>query len=253
MVTGGSGITPVISIIRELIYRKTTGMPTPRVKLICAFKHSSDLAMLDLILPVNGSPSELSQIELELEAFVTREKQDPVSAGEEKQIVRAIWFKSDPSDAPITPVLGTNGWLWLGTIISTSFILFLIVIGIISRVYIYPIDRNTNEVYSYSSRAVLNMLFICVFIIVTVSAAFLWTKKKNNIQGKQVLSTEISTPTDSPSSWFYNADRELEGFPQESLAKSIKVHYGRRPDLKSKIVLSYFDSSVTTCQAAFTI
>lgn len=90
MVSGGSGITPVISIIRELIYRKTTGMPTPRVKLICAFKHSSDLAMLDLILPVNGSPSELSQIELELEAFVTREKQDPVSAGEEKQIVRAI-------------------------------------------------------------------------------------------------------------------------------------------------------------------
>ncbi|KAL0412047.1 UNVERIFIED_CONTAM: Ferric reduction oxidase 2 [Sesamum latifolium] len=52
LVSGGSGVTPFISIIRELIYtRKTLKCKTPEVVLISAFKNSTDLTMLDLILP----------------------------------------------------------------------------------------------------------------------------------------------------------------------------------------------------------
>lgn len=43
-----------------------------------------------------------------------------------------------------------------------------------------------------------------------------------------------ATPTTSPGSLFYNGERELESVPHESLAQATTVHYGKKPDLKSK-------------------
>ncbi|CAL0315053.1 unnamed protein product [Lupinus luteus] len=42
----------------------------------------------------------------------------------------------------------------------------------------------------------------------------------------------MSTPTVSPSSMIYNADRELESLPCQSLIQATNVHYGVRPDLR---------------------
>lgn len=57
MISGGSGITPFISIIREIMYQSTQpNCRIPKVLLVCAFKNSSDLTMLDLLLPISGSP-----------------------------------------------------------------------------------------------------------------------------------------------------------------------------------------------------
>ncbi|KAJ0598196.1 putative ferric-chelate reductase (NADH) [Helianthus annuus] len=210
MVSGGSGITPFISIFRELVYTtETLKCKAPKILLISAFKNSSDLTMLELLLPSSGSPIEFSKLELQIEAYVTREKQ-PVT--DDKKLVNTLWLKPNPSDAHITPVLGQNGWLWLGAIIVSSFVVFLVSMGLVTRFYIYPIDKNTNKVYSLGSRAALNMLLICVSIM-------------------------------SPNSWFYNADRELESMPQQSLYQSTNVHFGKRPDLK-RIMFEQKESSV---------
>lgn len=232
MVSGGSGITPFISIIRELIYTsETLKCKTPEILLISSFKNSTDLTMLDLILPISGAPSEFSNFKLQIEAYVTREKQPTL---QENKTIRTIWFKPNPSDAPIAPILGHNSWLWLGAIISSSFIIYLIFIGILTRFYIYPIDHNTNKIYSSSSRAVLHILFLCIAIVIVSTAAFLWNKSKIARETTQIQNMEGATPQASPNSWFYNADRELESLPQQSLSQSINVHYGERPDLKSK-------------------
>lgn len=230
MVSGGSGITPFISIIRELIFTsQTLGKKTPRLLLICSFKNSLDLTMLDLILPGTGTPYELSNLQLEIQAYVTREKQ-PTS--DNSKLLRTLWFKPHPTDAPISAILGPNSWLWLGLIISSSFVIFLILIGIIGRYYIYPIDHNTNTVFPYTAKAFLYVLVMCVSIAATASAAVLWNKKRNAMEAKQIGNVEGPTPTTSPGSW-YNADRELESLPHQSLAEAISVHYGKRPDLKS--------------------
>ncbi|KAG8391862.1 hypothetical protein BUALT_Bualt01G0231100 [Buddleja alternifolia] len=227
MVSGGSGVTPFISIIRELIHTSgTLKSKTPEILLISAFKNSTDLTMLDLILPISGAPSKLSNLGLQIEAYVTREKQPTT---QEKKTIRTIWFKPNPSDTPITPILGENGWLWLGAIISSSFIIYLIFIGILTRYYIFPIDHNTNKIYSSSSRAVLHMLILCIGIVIAATAAFLLNKSKN---ATQIQNMEGATPQASPNSQYYNADRELESLPHESLSQSINVHYGERPDLK---------------------
>ena len=71
MLSGGSGITPFISIIRELLFKASnSGDRIPQILLICAFKKSIDLTMLELLLPVSGTTVDIS-----CEAYVTREKE----------------------------------------------------------------------------------------------------------------------------------------------------------------------------------
>ncbi|XP_040961827.1 ferric reduction oxidase 2 isoform X2 [Gossypium hirsutum] len=234
MVSGGSGISPFISIIRELIFRsKICQCKTPDMILIAVFKSSLDLTMLDLLLPMTGSPSDLSNLKLHIEAYVTKEK-EPTTDNSKR--VRSILFKPLPTDKPMAPILGPNSWFWLAAIISSSFIMFLILIGIITRFYIYPRDHNKNE-FSASTKAVLNVLAICVSfnsvsIAATASAAIFWNKKQYSREATQVQNIEGQAPLGSPDLRAYNGDRELESLPHQSLAQATKVHYGGRPDLK---------------------
>ncbi|KAJ0968925.1 hypothetical protein J5N97_021802 [Dioscorea zingiberensis] len=238
LVSGGSGITPFISIIRELIHRSTTlASPTPSILLLCAFKTSADLAMLDLLLPISSTISDLSSLKLNIEAYVTREKAPPKNNAEMLNI-RTKWFKPIPSDIPISLVLGPNTWLWLAAITATSFLAFLVLLGILTKYYIYPIDNNTEEIYNISWRALLSLLFICFCIVATASAAVLWEERKRSLELKQSSTMDIvRTPIASPSSWQdNNVDQELECFPMESVLHATNVHYGGRPDL-TKILL----------------
>ncbi|XP_012083335.1 ferric reduction oxidase 2 isoform X2 [Jatropha curcas] len=238
MVSGGSGITPLISIIREVLFASTTDKcKTPQITLICSFKNSLDLTMLDLLLPISGTPSAFSNLQLKIEAYVTREKEPTINNW---NLIRTI--RSKPNSLigePVSAVLGGKSWLWLGAIISSSFIIFLIIIGLITRYYIYPIDHNTNEVFSYSFRSSLNMLVICIGIAMTASAAVLWNKRLNAREGNRIQSNLGPTPTFSP----HNGERELESLPHESLLQAIDVHYGERPDLK-RILFECKSSSV---------
>ncbi|KAL6323155.1 hypothetical protein AAG906_027433 [Vitis piasezkii] len=229
MVSGGSGITPFISVIRELIFSSSVlKIKTPKILLISSFKSSSDLTMLDLILPLLGGPLDLSGLQLQVEAYVTREKEP---ATENVKPLQALWFKPKATDAPASAILGPNSWLWLGVIISSSFVIFLVLMGLLTRYYIYPIDHNTGLDYPTSAQAAFNILLMCVSIALAASGAVLWNKKQNTMEARQVQNMEASSAYGSPAS-FYNSDKELESLPRQSLIQSTKVHYGERPDLK---------------------
>ncbi|XP_022724254.1 ferric reduction oxidase 4-like [Durio zibethinus] len=244
LVCGGSGVAPFISIIREIIFQsQKSNVKVPRVVMICAFKHSADLAMLDLLLPISGSPAEISQIQLQIEAYITREKEQP-NTNTQKPL-QTIRFKPCPLDSPISAALGPNNWLWLGAIISSSFVMFLLLLGIVTRYYIYPIDHNTEQIYHFSFRALWDMFLVCVCIFIVSSVIFLWRKKQIAREGKPILNKEIPTPTTttSPGTWFSCADIELISLPTQSLAQATKVHFGSRPDLK-KILFELKESNV---------
>ncbi|KAH0905358.1 hypothetical protein HID58_037185 [Brassica napus] len=245
MVSGGSGITPFISVIRDMIATsQNQKCKIPKITLICAFKNSSEISMLHLVLPLSGLQTELSSdINIKIEAFITREK-EPKSEATTEQI-KTLWFKPSLSDQPISAILGPNSWLWLGGILSSSFLIFMIIIGIISRYYIYPIDHNTYKIYSWTSESIIYILVICVSIMATSSAAMFWNKKKygNNVETKQVQNVELPSTTSSPTSCGYNSMREIESSPQESLVQRTSLHYGERPNL-TKLLLGVEGSSV---------
>lgn len=232
MVSGGSGITPFISIIQELVYVSTNfKIQTPKVLLISSFKRSCDLSMLNLILPLSGSSCDLSSLDLQIKAYVTKDKVPNEDVSNQS---RTIWFKPNASDSPISPSLGSNSWLWLGAIIMSSFVMFLILMGLLTRYYIYPIDHNTNDIFPSAAKTIYYVLILCGCMVLVASAAFLWNKKKNAMENKKIVHMEGMTPTATPESRFYNADRELESLPLHSILESTEVHYGGRPDLKSK-------------------
>ncbi|CAL5209477.1 unnamed protein product [Lathyrus oleraceus] len=238
MVSGGSGITPFISIIRSLLFKANIeGGKTPKILLICSFKKSIDLTMIDLLLPASGTALDTSRLQLQIEAYVTREKQPPSN---DRKLLQTLWFKSNALDEPISAVFGQNSWLYLGIIITTSFILFLLIIAILTRYYIYPIDHSSDLIYPYFLRSILSMLFICVSIVIVATFAFLWNKKQNKAL-KQIKNT--STPTTSPGSIYNKIDRELESLPLQFFIQPAKIHYGERPDMK-KILSDCNGSSI---------
>ncbi|XP_016499620.1 ferric reduction oxidase 2 isoform X1 [Nicotiana tabacum] len=239
LISGGSGITPFISIIRELIYMSSTlKCNTPKILLVSVFKNSSQFSMLDLLLPLSGTPSGCSNLDLQIEAYITRENEP---APEKPEPLRTVLFKPNHSDAPITPILGQNNWLWLAAIISSSFALYLLFVGLLYQYYVYPMDHGTNKVFPYHTRALFNMLFIAVSIVIAASAVFLWNKKKSARETKQIQ--DMADSTKSLNSLLAYADQELESLPQQSLNKSIKTYYGQRPDLK-RILLEVKGASV---------
>ncbi|KAK6925854.1 FAD-binding 8, partial [Dillenia turbinata] len=230
LVSGGSGITPFISIIRELLFRaNTTNCNGPRVLLICAFKKSVELTMLDLLLPISDSASKISQLQLQIEAYITRDKEPATDA---QNLMATVQFKPNESDKPIYSILGPNNWLWLSAIISSSFVIFLILIGIITQYCIYPIDHSTGKIYPYFGTSALYMLVICVSITLTATGVFIWNKRHNSMEIGQVQSIQSQ-----------DEDRELESLPPQSLAQATNVHYGERPNLK-KILAECEGSSI---------
>ena len=230
MVSGGSGITPFISIIRELLFESSNpSRPIPKIKLICAFKTAADLTTLDLLFPLS-SKVDASQLDLTIDAYVTREKDPEVDPRKE---IQTIWMKPLSSDVAVSAILGPQSWLWLAAIISSSFVLYLLLLGIVGSFYIYPIDKNMNKKFPLSSKAVLALIFMCVSIAGVSSAAFYWVRKKTSSSAAKVEDIDFSTPASSPS-LFYNAHRELESHPHEALWKATTVHYGGRPNLQSK-------------------
>ncbi|RDY08386.1 Ferric reduction oxidase 2, partial [Mucuna pruriens] len=233
MISGGSGITPFISILKELMYLSTTfrySNRTPKVILICAFKNSSYLSMLHLILPNSGTPYDSSNMQLQIKAYITRNEEHKL----ESQIhPQQIWFKPKATDEPICAILGPSNWLWLCAIISSSFIIFLILIGIITRFIIFPTDHNSNKIFSQPLMLFLYMLAICVSIAMPASAAVLWNKKHNDKEAKQLQNLERLSSAESPELKIDEGDnKELESLPHQSLVQATEVHYGGRPDLR---------------------
>ncbi|KAJ4950051.1 hypothetical protein NE237_026883 [Protea cynaroides] len=221
------------------------GFKFPRVLLVCSFKNSFSLMMLDLLLPMSNTLSDISSLQIQIEAYVTIEE-EPISNHQDQ--LKTLCFKPNFTDVPISSILGPNSWLWLGLIISSSFIIFLICLGLLTSYYIYPIDQN-NNIYPYYSRTLLNMLLLCICIAITGSVAFLWNKKQRALEVKQIQNEDAPTPKmTSPYSLSYNADCELESFPHQLLVDATKVHYGKRPNLK-KILLECEGSNVEVMAA----
>lgn len=227
MVSGGSGIAPFISIIREILFQGSKQKTEiPSILLVCAFRNSADLAMLELLLPISVNTTEISQnIKLQIEAYVTREEGQPKT----DQNTQTIWFNPGPFDSPITAAIGPNSWLWLGAIITSSFFMFLLLLGIITRYHIYPIDHNTDMIYHFSYKCLWDMFLVCACSFTVATAGFVWHKRANAVEMKKIQNMEVRTPSASPGP----VDRELESFPKQLFIEASNVHFGGRPDLKS--------------------
>lgn len=80
-------------------------------------------------------------MQFQIEAYITQEHEIPTA--NTQKLIQTVCFKPSPSDSPISAALGPNSWLWLSAIITSSFIMFLLLLAIVTRYYIYPIDHDS--------------------------------------------------------------------------------------------------------------
>lgn len=62
----------------------------------------------------------------------------------------------------------------------------------------------------------------------------MWQKSQNGNEGKQIQSLKMSNPTSPGGSLKTDECIELESLPHQSITEATQVHFGARPDLKSK-------------------
>ncbi|EPS67849.1 hypothetical protein M569_06925 [Genlisea aurea] len=230
MISGGSGITPFISVLRELA-SVSVESPIPKIRLVAVFKNSSHLSTLELVLPASNAAPAAVDFDLQIEAYVTRETRKNYDGDKfPSAAARTVYLKPCASDAPISPTLGPNGWLWLAAIISSSFAVFLVVLGAFNRYAVYPVDGDTNNLYSYTKKGSMNVLFISLSIMITATGAYLWNKKHNADEASR-----LQQSPDDGSATHPDAAVETESLPLQSIMQSVAVHYGHRPDLKKKL------------------
>lgn len=75
-------------------------------------------------------------------------------------------------------------------------------------------------------------------VFVSSSSVFLWRKKGDAVDGRQLKSVEVPTPTASPGSWFNDGEEgKVESLPHQSRVQATNVHFGARPDLSSKFLI----------------
>ncbi|KAF3780020.1 Ferric reduction oxidase 2 [Nymphaea thermarum] len=242
MISGGVGITPFFSIVRHLLAQRTKA---PRLLLVCAFKSSAELHMLDLLLPVSLSATKISSLELQVEAYVTREKEPQIAQTE----AQTIWFKPSQSDAPLSWAVGSNcNWLWRGAVIVASFSLFLVIFGVFTRFFTYPMESKSQSHYKYPTwlRAFFMMFFMFMSIVLVSTVATISIRRKEAKEGGQIQNLEMQTPTGTPGQLTYKAERELESFPHQSVVQSTNVQYtyGARPDFKKILAQFQGESDV---------
>ncbi|KAK9060876.1 hypothetical protein SSX86_018056 [Deinandra increscens subsp. villosa] len=230
LISGGSGITPFISIIREIAFQRQQQLNDNRkiptnILLICAFKNSTDLSLLKLMLPLTSNtsnPSDLSQVNLEIQAYITRETEQRQPL-ENSDNIRTIWFKPKPYDMPISAPLGPDSWLWLCVIISSSFIMFLVFLGIVIRYHIYPKELTGGpSAYNYTFKTLWDMFFVCASVFLATSFVFLWRKKENDKREGMKVQNHVEL----------GETGEIESGANMSVVDTTKIHFGHRPDLK---------------------
>ncbi|KAH0903076.1 hypothetical protein HID58_042579, partial [Brassica napus] len=149
------------NISSEIIFQSqnlTTKLPD--LLLVCSFKHYQDLSLLDLIFPPSGiSVSDIFKLKLQIEAYVTRDNEPQTTTSADGNHVKTKWFK------PNNKIHPSHILLWLGVVILTSFTMFLLLIAIVRRYYMYPVDR-TGNVYNFTYRSLWDMFLgcLCIFI-----------------------------------------------------------------------------------------
>ncbi|CAL8138757.1 unnamed protein product [Prunus armeniaca] len=231
LVSGGIGITPVLSIIQELASSQNSGINKflPRMQLIYVVKKSQDICPLNSISAlIFGQPAE--KCLLKVKVFVTQEEQSDATVRElvnEFSQVQTVNFGTKFLNFSISELENS---LWMATIAGISSILFLIFLIMFNPIFV-PSQKNPTKEKTPSW--VADLLIISSFILALICSIFValvirWRRLKKQIP-----------PT------LQKQSKALEkGSTQASDAlEEHEIHFGGRPNFEADIFAKFPDET----------
>lgn len=229
LIAGGSGVTPFLSILQEIMSQQLNS--TPRVLLIVVVKKREDLSMLNAISPTLLHQSGLqSEGFLNVEAFVTQEEAPDYESPTPNYEFKAVQFETEGINSTIPALLGTESKLWRASLIFTTFVVFLILLGLLNSLFVYPKDHNSYNIYPSWGRRLFINLALAMGICITVCAMSIWKWKtcmKLIANGHGHSAVKLDEGRQELPIW------EDPGCTDcLSLLHLDNVHYGRRPDFQ---------------------
>ncbi|KAF7139245.1 hypothetical protein RHSIM_Rhsim07G0129100 [Rhododendron simsii] len=153
----------------------TRSRTTKQFLLITAFKKYVQLPMLDFLLPVSGTNYDITQLPLRIEAFVTIHKGIP---SDDQKLCQLIWFKPSATDVQFRLKQLALAWSFNFILISQISLL----IGLLTRYYIKPVDHDTNMRFLYKAKSALNMLTIYISKTTTQQQLLLGARIATTVQ-----------------------------------------------------------------------
>ncbi|KAL1533026.1 ferric-chelate reductase (NADH) [Salvia divinorum] len=212
LVAGGIGVTPFLSILRELSCSSSNGRNAypDRIHLIYTIKKSQDVCLLDPILPLL---LDIKQFHTKLNVFVTRENQIGMTLRDVLNDVPEAQTTTFSTAGTTYAVHGPERLAWMAAVTAISSVMFLVSLVVFNHFVITPAAAQKNP----SSQT--DLLLVCSFAIAIIFAAIMaitlrWKRVTNKLQ----LFSDKQTKTVKQSS--LEASRDLDEH---------EIHFGGRP------------------------
>ncbi|KAJ6869049.1 hypothetical protein NC651_033966 [Populus alba x Populus x berolinensis] len=232
MIAGGAGITPFLSILKEIASVNSSRYRFPtQVQLIYVVKKSQDICLLNSVssLLLNQSSTQLS---LKLKVYVTQEERSNATVRglvNDLSLVRTVNFSTECSNYAVH---GPESPIWMAAMAALSSIKFIVSLICFNHIFlphekksavtekILPSEKKAAKEKTPSS--VVDLLLLASFIIAlvcnTILASILrWKRLKKDI------------PPLSPK---HGKATEHGSVETRSPVEEHELHFGGRPDFQ---------------------
>lgn len=241
MVAGGSGISPFISVLAEMVSQDASSGADVDATLVWAVRKASELQVLEAALPAQFSEQlSSSAISLQVQAFVTREQAADAEMGAHDDDIASIpVVKEQPGSGSSLSWEAAKDSNWgHAAVVLASAVGYLAVWALLSKYHLEPIDHHTNKVYPSWADALLSVVSMMLGIVIFGGATALVLNFYSQ-PGLQSGSSTMPVSDSPPRELVKKGTATTRG---AQLLNSRNVRYGCRPNLQGMFLPNSSDT-----------
>ncbi|BAB09387.1 FRO1 and FRO2-like protein [Arabidopsis thaliana] len=233
LVAGGIGITPFLSILKELASKNRLKSPK-RVQLVFAVRTFQDLNMLLPIASIIFNP--IYNLNLKLKVFVTQEKKPSNGTTTLQEFlaqsqVQSIHLGTD-EDYSRFPIRGPESFRWLATLVLITVLTFLgFLIGVMKLAASGAMKTAKEKVPSWVPDLIIIVSYVIAISVGGFAATILQRRRKHK-EAPRMSKEVVIKPEERNFT-------ELKPIP---ITEEHEIHIGERPKLEE--IMSEFEKNL---------